>query len=108
MSDLNPKSKSLASTVVQCELLQKAKYIHELLSGFPQMSNRDILADCISNPKSTALLEVAAADLQKFAQKLVKMHQAFEIQLADPLKVTGYEHLEVGQALSVHHTYVMS
>eukprot|EP00884_Botryococcus_braunii_P011445 jgi/Botrbrau1/20300/Bobra.31_1s0077.1 len=102
MSEPDPKSRSLVNTVVQCELLQKTKYIHEIISSFPELTNRD-MADCISNPRCSALLVVAATDLQKLARKVVKMHQSFKTQLADPLKITSYGNLE-GRALLDHES----
>eukprot|EP00884_Botryococcus_braunii_P002396 jgi/Botrbrau1/12157/Bobra.0186s0068.1 len=104
MSEPDPTKKSLANTVTQCDLVKRALHLHEIMSKFPSMTDREIMRDFLNDPRITDTLQQTASDLKKFVSKVAKMHQTFEKQLVNPLQTTGYGDLEVGQTLfgSVH------
>ena len=99
MSEPDSTKRSLANTVTQCDLVKRALYLHEIISKFPSMTDREIMKDFFIDPLITDTLQQTASDLKKFISKVAKMHQTFEKQLVNPLQTTGYGDLEVGQTL---------
>eukprot|EP00884_Botryococcus_braunii_P010216 jgi/Botrbrau1/19196/Bobra.0077s0099.1 len=45
MTEPDPKKRSLANTVTQCDLVKRASYLHEIISKFPDMTDREIMRD---------------------------------------------------------------
>lgn len=95
MSQSEIMSRSLANTIAECQLIQRAKFTLDLLSHFSNKTDRDILLDCMDNPSTVQLLEQAAGDLSKFAHTLSRSYTASQSQLANPLQAAGLANLEV-------------
>eukprot|EP00884_Botryococcus_braunii_P008210 jgi/Botrbrau1/17390/Bobra.0709s0002.1 len=94
MTEPDTTTKYLANTVTQCDLVKRALHLHEIISKFPNMTDREIMRDFLNDPLITNKLQQTASDLKKFIFRVAKMHQTFEKQLVNPLQTFGYGDLE--------------
>eukprot|EP00884_Botryococcus_braunii_P000447 jgi/Botrbrau1/10402/Bobra.0133s0011.1 len=78
MTEPDPNKKSLANTFTQCDLVKRALYLHEIISKFPNMTDREIMRDFFNDPLITDTLQQTSSDLRKFVSEAAKMHQTFE------------------------------
>eukprot|EP00884_Botryococcus_braunii_P008287 jgi/Botrbrau1/1745/Bobra.0217s0003.1 len=86
MTEPDTTKKSLANTVTQCDLVKRTLHLHDIISKFPGMTDREIMRDFFNDPLITDTLHKTASDLQKFVSKVAKMHQTFDKQLVNPFR----------------------
>ena len=96
---VNTEKRTLANTLAQCHIIQKAQYLSSILSAMADTPNRQITQDFVLQPDRYISLGQTALDVHKFVKVLMRNFRHVHEHVRDPQEAAGMGDLEVGYPL---------